>query len=237
MFAVFGKCCCCAIVEDHPLLELVESGSTNVLPQVNSLGKPGEGQCGGTQRPTHVEAYDEKEENGSDGQFLMEVEMHTGELFGVDFYLTPSKSIKVVSITAGVANDWNHGRAVGQRRLQEGDQIVEVNGMCKPHDMLVCLREPSLRIVVKPRKEFDVVIVKENERLGIDVNMKKERRYLIVSKIVEGPVVRWNEETRTRQVNVKDHIVEINGFRGDGKELLERLKLAETLRMSVVSFQ
>eukprot|EP00927_Polykrikos_kofoidii_P080507 TRINITY_DN77394_c0_g1_i1.p1 TRINITY_DN77394_c0_g1~~TRINITY_DN77394_c0_g1_i1.p1 ORF type:complete len:280 (+),score=43.86 TRINITY_DN77394_c0_g1_i1:93-842(+) len=249
MFAAFGgNCCCCANAEEE-IFTLISASPNHDFPKkdvsvANSSIQPsecsynlGEGDCDRTQQRSCVEADDEIEENTDDGHFIMDVQLHANERFGVDVCLSPSMFVQVVSITSGAANDWNHGRSRGQQCLQEGDQIVEVNGICDPHVMLTRLSELSLRIVVKPRKEFGVVIVKGGERLGIEVNMKQKRRSLIVSKIVAGPVVRWNEENSARQLNVKDHIVEINGFRGDGAELLQRLKLAETLQMSIVSFQ
>ena len=66
--------------------------------------------------------------------------------------------------------------------------------------------------------------------IGVDWGDKKR---LVIKKIKAGLVARWNKEHPTQPVSVGDHIVEINGCRGDAKKLVDAVNESSTNTMTL----
>merc|ERR1719456_1952707 len=66
--------------------------------------------------------------------------------------------------------------------------------------------------------------------LGLDVDTASST-VLVIEGITGGLVGTWNEQHPDAQVRSGDHIIEVNGVRGDAAILLDKLKNELTLRV------
>eukprot|EP00927_Polykrikos_kofoidii_P029390 TRINITY_DN2541_c0_g1_i1.p1 TRINITY_DN2541_c0_g1~~TRINITY_DN2541_c0_g1_i1.p1 ORF type:complete len:251 (-),score=54.57 TRINITY_DN2541_c0_g1_i1:87-737(-) len=213
--------CCCAPQKEDTVTVLA---SVAVLPK-------------GLKKTTSKELEPPAEEQEhDDDKFVVEVE-NPSNSSGLDVVVSKSKTLLIAFVAAGSVDDWNGSRASEEPRVREGDQIVEVNGVRDAEDMVTALADKTLRIHVKPRQEWEMVVEKGGEKLGVELNVRKERSSLLVNKIFQGPVTRWNDVNPHMQLRIMDQITEVNGVRGDGKLLYEQVKVAETIVAKFVSFQ
>eukprot|EP00929_Paragymnodinium_shiwhaense_P115478 TRINITY_DN84401_c0_g1_i1.p1 TRINITY_DN84401_c0_g1~~TRINITY_DN84401_c0_g1_i1.p1 ORF type:complete len:310 (-),score=85.78 TRINITY_DN84401_c0_g1_i1:272-1201(-) len=148
-------------------------------------------------------------------------------------------SVIITGISPGPLADWNVERAqLGQPKIREGDRFVEVNGLrgegTRMMEMLNL--KDTLEAVVMMRDEYLVSVYKGKASLGVNISIKKGREGLVVSKVDDGPIMTWNQTNPALPVKDKDRIVEVNGFRGEPRPMLERLKAADTLDLLVVPF-
>eukprot|EP00927_Polykrikos_kofoidii_P069855 TRINITY_DN6552_c0_g1_i1.p2 TRINITY_DN6552_c0_g1~~TRINITY_DN6552_c0_g1_i1.p2 ORF type:complete len:239 (-),score=44.79 TRINITY_DN6552_c0_g1_i1:227-943(-) len=193
----------------------------------------------------HEQADDAIAVQGAKGHFVVELTLEDDEDLGIDVRVPPSEVVRIARVRDGRVKRWNASRAESEQRVRDGDRIVEVNGTRRTGAILAAFSKASilagsqevrLRMVVEPRIELDVVIIKEAS-LCIDVTFDEGFDFLPIVKIHHGPIKRWNEDNLARQINVGDYIVEIEGIRGDCKQLLERLTLTGTVHMTIASFQ
>lgn len=92
---------------------------------------------------------------------------------------------------------------------------------------------PAPKAVTSGATEFKVTITKlPNSRLGIDVDLSAGGS-LMVDQINEGLVMDWNKANPDKAVKSGDHIVEVNGSRGNAQQLTEVCKRDEKLEMTV----
>jgi len=168
--------------------------------------------------------------------FIAAIVKSAGGILGLDLSLTGGVVARVTGVQPGPVQDWNE-KASKENQIREGDMIVEVNGVSsKATDMLRRLREDTiLNLVVKRRIEFMVQICKGTQIIGMDVQCTKNREGLLVNKVKDGAMKNWNLANPDRMVNKDDRIVEINGFSGEAKALLHKLKDApDELDMRIV---
>jgi len=84
--------------------------------------------------------------------------------------------------------------------------------------------------------EFKIHITKDASGLGIDV-LIYEQGVLLVSAIKQGPILMWNqkhhEKMRSLVVAAGDRIVAVNDVTGGCEELIEALKVNQTLDIHI----
>jgi hypothetical protein len=90
---------------------------------------------------------------------------------------------------------------------------------------------------VQPGVEFRVELRKPG-RLGLDVffgdaETAETRDNLTVQNILEGLVWHWNEANPESKVMIGDHIIEINGVRGDLQEMVNRARDDDVINMVI----
>eukprot|EP00927_Polykrikos_kofoidii_P015999 TRINITY_DN1717_c0_g1_i1.p1 TRINITY_DN1717_c0_g1~~TRINITY_DN1717_c0_g1_i1.p1 ORF type:complete len:283 (-),score=46.03 TRINITY_DN1717_c0_g1_i1:298-1146(-) len=172
-----------------------------------------------------------------DDTYEVEVERINDNPIGLECAVVNSDELCVMNIGVGLFLDWNmmHHKSF---QIWEGDRIVEANNITNNSiAMLAAISNDSrLKIKFRQRKEFEVWIAKGDEPLGIGVSCKKSCEGLRVNKVSEGLVSAWNAANPTRQILENDRIVEVNGLRGEPKRLLDTVKSASDLTMTVVSF-
>jgi len=79
---------------------------------------------------------------------------------------------------------------------------------------------------------YEVMISKGNQKLGIDIN-HYDTTTLLVTKVNLGPVSDHNAKRTDLQITSGDRILEINGVRGEVKEMLAKIKQDSDLRMTL----
>eukprot|EP00927_Polykrikos_kofoidii_P061996 TRINITY_DN56819_c0_g1_i1.p1 TRINITY_DN56819_c0_g1~~TRINITY_DN56819_c0_g1_i1.p1 ORF type:complete len:301 (+),score=45.92 TRINITY_DN56819_c0_g1_i1:97-903(+) len=180
---------------------------------------------------------DAEETNSEDDTYVVEVYRDNGVPLGLDCTVTHHEIPLVMTVGPGPLMDWNNMRT-GDEQIKDGDRVIEVNGITtNPASMLSAMVEHyDLRIAFRRRTEFSLTLEKGQVSIGLDINCKKSREGLLINRIKPGIVMNWNLANPQKQIREKDRIVEVNGFRGDPRMLLERMKLAEILRMTIVLF-
>mmetsp|Transcript_85352 Transcript_85352/g.164335 ORF Transcript_85352/g.164335 Transcript_85352/m.164335 type:complete len:139 (+) Transcript_85352:95-511(+) len=88
----------------------------------------------------------------------------------------------------------------------------------------------------KKHKEFTIKLNKREggPRLGIDVDLM-DGSYLLIDKINEGLVDTWNQEHPDMEVKANDHVMAVNGIRGDAQAMTEACKNNDKLEMLIKS--
>mmetsp|Transcript_28442 Transcript_28442/g.45665 ORF Transcript_28442/g.45665 Transcript_28442/m.45665 type:complete len:298 (+) Transcript_28442:126-1019(+) len=86
-----------------------------------------------------------------------------------------------------------------------------------------------------PAKEHTIVLKRgATGKWGIDVDfVVNDGTCLRVSKVRDGAVADWNKEEPTRQIEVGDLLIELNGVSGNSKELIKVLSKAQQMEMVV----
>ncbi|KAF4738201.1 hypothetical protein FOZ63_011587 [Perkinsus olseni] len=82
------------------------------------------------------------------------------------------------------------------------------------------------------KKMWIVTIEKGGSRLGIDVD-HNDPSYLLVEGVTGGVVGAYNGDHPAEALQPGDHIVEVNGVRGDSLGMITRCKADDRLTMSV----
>lgn len=86
----------------------------------------------------------------------------------------------------------------------------------------------------KKQKEFTIKLNKKEggPRLGIDVDLM-DGSYLLIDKINDGLVDTWNQEHPDKEVKANDHVLMVNGIRGDAQAMTEACKNNDKLEMLI----
>mmetsp|Transcript_18140 Transcript_18140/g.42125 ORF Transcript_18140/g.42125 Transcript_18140/m.42125 type:complete len:152 (-) Transcript_18140:267-722(-) len=71
------------------------------------------------------------------------------------------------------------------------------------------------------------------KRIGIDVDHAEQKGILVVRSITGGLAEQWNSANPDAQVRAGDHIVDVNGAKGDVGVLLERCRKDKLLRITL----
>lgn len=80
--------------------------------------------------------------------------------------------------------------------------------------------------------EFEVTVNKDGRKLGIDVN-HYDCVTLLVTKVMPGPVDDYNKANPGQELACFDRISSVNGVTGSPANMIEQVKSAEQLRMTV----
>mmetsp|Transcript_52066 Transcript_52066/g.96420 ORF Transcript_52066/g.96420 Transcript_52066/m.96420 type:complete len:150 (-) Transcript_52066:209-658(-) len=82
--------------------------------------------------------------------------------------------------------------------------------------------------------EFTITLDRSIQRhIGIDVDHAEQKGILVVRTITGGLAEQWNSANPDAQVRVGDHIVDVNGAKGDVGVLLERCRKDKILRITL----
>jgi len=165
---------------------------------------------------------------------------------GLDIDIVDSVSAVVVGIRPGLVQRWNSGHP--DAALEEGDRIVEINGTFGNAAMIAdhLKRDTEWQLLVQRPVEV-VVASSQLWRLassreggcscrphGLHVGFAEHGTSLMIDKIHEGLMMRWNQANPEQAVKVKDRIIEVNGKRGQASDLVDTLcSSAESLRLVI----
>jgi C-terminal processing protease CtpA/Prc len=160
----------------------------------------------------------------------------------------------ITSIEPGLIEDWNSQHP--DKAVTIGDGIISVNGVTLPPQDLAKLidklagdsSERQLVLTLKRHAEFDVALIRKDptviasqiddelpEKLGIVLRHREGGNTLLVLKVLdEGLVSDFNRKHSSVGVQVGDRIIEVNGTRGPGAILNERVKAKGSLILTLV---
>jgi len=123
--------------------------------------------------------------------------------------------------------------------LRAGDFIVQVNGVRGDSERLVeeLAASGRLELSVRRPRGFGVAVRKRDpeEPFGLDFAAHgPDSRCLVVTKVGEGPVKEWGEANPKQEVRPRDRVVAVDGEEGRAEDLVERLRDAQELHMTIV---
>lgn len=178
-------------------------------------------------------------------EFFIEVDRTSGQSLGIEVEHYTDRVLIVMTINEGLIQDWN--TANPEQMLEEQDLIVGANGVtgdvesilaeCRAaKELKLSVRRPAFKIKKIATVDFEYKITldkTQGAKLGIDVN-HEDGKELFIESIDEGLITTWNEENPDKQVLIEDRIVEVNGLRGDVKDLLNECMKDVVLEMSLM---
>lgn len=128
-----------------------------------------------------------------------------------------------------------------EKQVRPGSIVVEANGIrgdC--HKLLYIIRrtakrEGPHRLVFRRPTEFRTKVQRKSKELGLEVALKEEGGSFleILSVLPGGAVMEHNTANEEEKLQSHDRIVEVNGVKGDGKELLKCIQSSETCDMRI----
>lgn len=176
-------------------------------------------------------------EQGDADEFLVTLEKaDLVSPFGVQLDGSTGSIIYVsqVSEDASCVSEYNQG-AREERRLQTGDFVFEVNGI--GGDMTRMMKEVhvnnKLEMLVRRPIEFNIQ-VRKAESLGCSITYDANTGVSLgIACVLDGPVKAWNEAHPAAAVYEGDRIIMVNGRRGSTAKLLDLIKGAEKLELTL----
>eukprot|EP00971_Amphidinium_carterae_P245107 4866854-Amphidinium_carterae.1 len=138
----------------------------------------------------------------------------------------------VCSVEAGIIEDYN---AKAERKVQENDFIVSVNG-CKGGSTIATVLKHATRLdfLVRRGIVFTVNVQKEDGKLGVEFMHEHEGFTLLVLAVVDGPVAKYNSRADlARCIQSQDHVVRVNACAGKPQAMLEELRQADSLSITI----
>mmetsp|Transcript_29819 Transcript_29819/g.69345 ORF Transcript_29819/g.69345 Transcript_29819/m.69345 type:complete len:148 (-) Transcript_29819:340-783(-) len=82
--------------------------------------------------------------------------------------------------------------------------------------------------------EWTITLDRSIQRhIGIDVDHAEQKGILVVRTITGGLAEQWNNANPDAEVRVGDHIIDVNGAKGDVGILLERCRKDKILRITL----
>merc|ERR1719362_2038967 len=81
--------------------------------------------------------------------------------------------------------------------------------------------------------DFLVTLVRNSKPNKIGLDVIGDGTALRITRVKEGAVERWNFNNPDKLVHPGDYIVEVNGLRGNAKEMLKRLGNTSVLTMAI----
>lgn len=159
-------------------------------------------------------------------------------------------NLDLLDMTTALVTDVRNG-AIKEHNEKNPEQsigalhrIVEVNGVRGDAKQIAeeIKRSKTLTMVLqKPPQEFEVNLNKGSQTtpLGVDLNFAPSSLGLLVLKVCEGPLQKWNDEQAAlgkRMLQANDRIVSANGVRGTPADILAQIKGNSELKLTVMPF-
>lgn len=120
-----GNTACCA-VKDSEMDKKTTSGNAELL-QAEAVPVL-EDSVGASLAPPSATAAVPQAEKGEEGTYSVTLDKAGGQKLGLDVdYMAERRVLPIMSITGGLAEQWNSANATSQ--LRKGDSITEVNGI------------------------------------------------------------------------------------------------------------
>lgn len=186
---------------------------------------------------SHQNACDDIEAQSK--EYLIRLSRQEGEPLGISLDVSDNISAIVTAVQNGVVDAWNEG-ADENSRIDTGDRIVDVNGFSGDAEKILqrLRKDTELQIVLQRPTEFNVSIEKVGNSIGLEFAHAVNGQSLLVNYVrSSGPVANWNSVHRDLAVKKNDRIVEVNGIRGDSRELLDLIKEPKNLELILARYR
>eukprot|EP00811_Abedinium_folium_P034740 NODE_7597_length_1564_cov_17.383438.p1 GENE.NODE_7597_length_1564_cov_17.383438~~NODE_7597_length_1564_cov_17.383438.p1 ORF type:complete len:304 (-),score=72.55 NODE_7597_length_1564_cov_17.383438:540-1451(-) len=180
---------------------------------------------------------------------IYEAELEVGmDDIGIDFIITTrntsddASAMRMLAVKSvrdkTHAAKWNKTCAPGCR-IEVHDEVVSINGHSGDPAMFIeqMQSEPNLRFVMRRPGRRMVTLTGTKGHMGMAM-LKPEGRIgpLIVSCIMEGVVMNWNEAHPDQAVHVGDLVVQVNGISAPKERMLKQLFTDDHIDMEVLHF-
>jgi len=172
-------------------------------------------------------------------EYTIELSRQKGESMGLNLDLLDGVTALITVVKEEGAIAKANGKRLAADKVKAFDRIVEVNGVrgkAKSIAEMIAQSTNLTMIMRRPLQEFDVVVVKKESStpLGVDLNYAPNSSLLIL-RVTDGLVQEWCD-AGNRPVNAKDRIVAVNGVRGQPQQLLNQIKDASDLTLTILPF-
>lgn len=138
----------------------------------------------------------------------------------------------------------DHNEAVADfplRLITAGCDIVEANGIRGDCQELLYVMQKTARrhephrLVFKRSTEFCTTVKRNDKEFGLELALRDGGSSFleILSVIPGGAVMDHNTENAERELKRRDRIVEVNGVRGVGREILQCMRNSDTCQMRI----
>lgn len=131
------------------------------------------------------------------------------------------------------------------RQIRPGCDIVEANGIrgdC--HELLYVMQRTAKQnglqlLVFKRPTEFCTTVTRNSKEFGLELALKEAGSSFleILSVIPGGAVMDHNSNNADEKLKSHDRIVEVNGVRGDGRDILRCMQRSDTCEMRICRLQ
>lgn len=156
---------------------------------------------------------------------------------GLTLDLADGVSCVIVSVNPGVIHSWN--RTAKESIVQTHDRIIKVNESCgDAQDLITRMRlDTELRLSIQRPQKVPIKLVKTLcTNYGIEVSCFSKSSSLLITKVNGGAMTQWNGFTSGPKVKRHDRIIEVNGIRGEGGDLLKLLGDETTVTLLCLCF-
>lgn len=171
--------------------------------------------------------------------FTVDVDTNNGRL-GLNTDLDDGETLVVTALSPGLIEDWNSANP--GRHIEVGDAIASVNDTSgSPSELLKILGSARLlRLTVRRHREYNAALLRKEPaaKLGIELRHREGGNTLLVRKVGDdGIVAEWNRHHSGLEIRVGDRVLEVNGFRGPGSQLNDKVKAKGSLIMAMSRFE
>lgn len=166
---------------------------------------------------------------------------------GIDLDVTDPETLLVLRVRSGPFKEWNESQEDKQLHVRHLDRIMEVNGVqgdcfrleLGMHGFKKESHEKWLKLRLRRPQEFELDLRKsasgdgaKEAKVGLDV-VTTAMESLLVKRVKEGLVKRWNSSNPEQAIQQGDRIVEVNKIRGDSQRMLEAVGGEDELHIVV----
>lgn len=142
----------------------------------------------------------------------------------------------VTKIVDGVVQTYNK-TATEEKKICIGDVIMQVNQAVGDTKTMgqQAMQATNLDLTIKRPVEFHIQIDKTEAPgvLGIDFEYLAVGRSLLIKSVKAGLVKKWNAAFPNLEVRRFDRITGVNGFVGESEKMLEMMKEADKLDLTI----
>lgn len=171
----------------------------------------------------------------TDTEFTLVLDRYDPVLpLGAHFDASMPTELFVTNVMPHVDGLVQHAERTSGTQLKAGDFIMSVNGVTGSEMPKELQSARHLSLKVRRPMEFEVEIEKAGGTLGCSITYDAHTGMSLgVSNVLDGPIQRWNESGSGEKVQEGDRIVCVNGVRGFTSQLLEAIRAASQLKLTL----
>lgn len=160
-------------------------------------------------------------------RYIICIDRSDGGPLGIVISKDCGESLVVCSLSGGHVTDWNN--SVAQKvRVRQGDRIDSVNGTTGNKDLMVEHLQKPTQLVISLTAPV-VIRIQGRAPLGLEFfKRKQEEPTLVISEIKFGCVLAWNLKYPQQAVVVKDHLIQVDQWKGSATEMETALQKSQS---------
>jgi len=171
-------------------------------------------------------------------EFRITIEKPSAKSWGMDLDTQDDNTLYVESVRPNGLVDLHNNNSKPAERLLAGHFIMQVNGVQGGASVLgqEINKLSVLRSVVRRPLVFCVAVNKKDKKqdIGLSFNKTSCAGCLLITQMLQGPVMDWNRKNPGREVLLGDRIIAVNGAKGKASDMAKKMKSLERFIMTVV---